>query len=228
MLYNISTVYKMTIKVFYHIYCNQYTLPIVREQITKIIFSGLYEKVFAVYCFVTGEPQYIDEVCNYIQDSGTKFKIPKRIPYDTTYERYTLLEIPNYITPEDKFLYIHSKGVTKGNDNVMYPRMYDWRTYMEYFLIGKHVNFIDSLDHYDVAGVNLNLGGNSHYSGNFWWSTGRYYLTLNFENLKNDSDYFAAEMFLFKNNPNPINFYSSNAYHYEERYPMYRYIDLPK
>lgn len=218
----------MSVKIFYHIYCNQYTPQIVKDQITKIIFSGLYEKASTIYCFVTGEPQYIDEVCNYIQNSGSKFQIPKRIPNDTTYERYTLLEIPNYINPEDKFLYIHSKGVTKANDNEIYPKIYDWRNFMEYFLIAKHEDCIDALDNYDVAGVNLYLVNIPHFSGNFWWSTGRYFLTLDFNFLKNNMDYYLPEMFLLRNNPTHICFYSSNINHYNSLYPMNEYIDLSK
>lgn len=222
----------MSVKIFYHIYCNDKILPIVKDQITKIIFSGLYEKATVIYCFVTGEPEYMEEVCTFIENSGVKFQIPKKIPYDTTYERYTLLEIPNYITPDDKFLYIHSKGIkpkrTTHTDCSIYENVYEWRNYMEYFLISKHTDCIKELNYYDVAGTNFSLGISPHFSGNFWWSTGKYFLTLDFNYLKYDMNYFTPEMFLFRNNPKYINFYTSNIDHYYESYPTKYYVDLDK
>ena len=45
------------IYIFYHIFCNKYTLEVVKDQINKIIFSGLYNKCTKIYCFLTGEEE---------------------------------------------------------------------------------------------------------------------------------------------------------------------------
>ena len=61
--------------VFYHIYCNKNTIDIIKDQCTKIVFSGLYDAVKQVYCFLAGEKNYIDIVAGYIATLPNKFKI---------------------------------------------------------------------------------------------------------------------------------------------------------
>ena len=63
------------IYIFYHIYCNQYTLEVIKDQINKIIFSGLYERCNNIYCFLIGEKNYINICNNYIKKCGKKFSI---------------------------------------------------------------------------------------------------------------------------------------------------------
>ena len=167
--------------VFYHIYCNKLTYDVVKSQIVNIIFSGLYDRVDAINCFLTGEPRYIHELENLIHGSGKKFNVTAKGPHDTTYERFTLLKIHDHITPTDKLLYIHSKGVSKEkSDNIFW-----WKTYMEYFLMVKAEQCIHLLDTYDTVGVKWDKGSSyedyivpDHYSGNFWWTKGSYFLTL--------------------------------------------------
>ena len=162
------------IYVFYHIYCNEKTLTTVKDQVTKIVFSQLYETIKTAYCFLTGEPSEITNIKSFLSNYSSKFQVVAEGPGDTTYERFTLLKIKNYIKPEDKFLYIHTKGVSKDSDAI-----YWWRNYMEYFLIKNGIDCIKLLDNYDTVGVAFSthyIG--AHYSGNFWWSTGKYYLSL--------------------------------------------------
>lgn len=164
--------------VFYHIFCNAHTLPIVKDQSLRIIFSNLYKRADAIYCFLVGEQAKIDEVEGLIKNLGKKFIVAAKGPGDTTYERFTLLQIPKYIKPEDKFLYIHSKGVSKIN-GIGDEAVYWWRTWLEYGLMSRHEECLEKLNEYDVVGVNYSekqIG--KHFSGNFWWATGKYYLTL--------------------------------------------------
>ena len=72
---------------------------------------------------------------------------------------------------------MHSKGVTKPED----PGVYDWRNYLDYFTIYKARDCIELLDKYDVVGANfvdIPESGKYHFSGNYWWTRGSYYLTL--------------------------------------------------
>lgn len=108
---------KSNIYIFYHIYCNSNTYSIVNDQINKIIFSGLYKKIDKVYVFLTGEEYYINDIKKLVQKSGSKFIIADIGINDKSYERFTLLKIHNYINDNDKFLYIHSKGVSKNDNN---------------------------------------------------------------------------------------------------------------
>jgi hypothetical protein len=190
--------------VYYHIYCNEHTLPIVIDQITKIIFSGLYEKVDAINCFVAGNPSYIQSIVTYIQQQGAKFLIREIGENDTTYERFTLLKIAPEIMPDDKFLYLHSKGVTRPSSQPVFA----WRNLMEYYCIAKHENCIDKLNTYDIVGVLWNQYPQSHFSGNFWWSTGKYFLSLP---KYIDNNYISPEMYIGTNNPSYYSFYQTDC-----------------
>ena len=161
--------------VFYHIYCNDNTPSIVKDQCMRIIFSRLYARADKIYCFLAGEQAKIDEMERMINNYGSKFVIAKKGPGDTSYERFTLFEIPKYVKPEDKFLYIHSKGAKSTNAEDIFW----WRTWLEYGVMARHEECLAKLDEYDVVGVNYSekLIG-KHFSGNFWWATGKYYLTL--------------------------------------------------
>jgi len=165
------------IYVFYHIFCNENTIKLVKDQITKILFSELYSIVDKIYCFLVGDNDEIVKVKEFIEYYDDKFTIAKEGPGDKTYERFTLESIKKYIKPEDKFLYIHSKGVKYNGGGE--EQVYWWRTYMEYFLYTKASECIKYLDEHDIVGcIESRFLIGPHFSGNFWWSTGKYYLTL--------------------------------------------------
>jgi len=210
---------KNNIYIFYHIYCNDLTLNVLKDQITKIIWSGLYKKVDKIHCFLSGEEKNINLCSDYIKKSGNKFYISDIGIDDKTYERFTLKKIRKYINKNDKLLYIHSKGISKNNtENIV-----DWRNLMEYFLIHNYDECIKLLDKYDTVGVNKING--YHYSGNFWWTTGTYFLKLPEE--IGDS-YTAPEDYIFIKDPNSYNLYSSGLEsfgHYHNPYPYNKYID---
>lgn len=184
----------MSTYVFYHIYCNENTLDILRDQTMKMIFSGLHKTVDRIYCFLVGKHHYIDTCKEYITYLGAKFKVEAIGVDDTTYERFTLLKIRNYIKPGDKFMYIHTKGVTHPGLN----QIYYWRTFMEYFLMTKHKEIIDVLNTHDIAGIKPRNLPKLHFSGNFWWSTADYYLKLP-DTI--DDDYYAPEFYIGLMNP---------------------------
>ena len=192
------------IYVFYHVYCNHNTAPIVKDQCLRIILSNLYKRVDAIYCFLVGQAEKIAEVESLLKNLGKKFKVAAKGPDDKSYERFTLEKIPEYVKPEDKFLYIHSKGVTDKNfftgEDAKKEAIFWWRTWMEYFLMTQYETCIEKLNEYDIIGVNYSeyLIG-KHFSGNFWWTTGKYYLTL----PKKVPDleirpYNAPEVYIFK------------------------------
>jgi len=178
------------VKIFYHIYCNENTKQIVIDQINKIMFSGLYENTQQIFCFITGKQIHIHEITKLIQiiqRSGKKYLVVAVGIDDTSYERFTLLKIREYISPGEKILYIHSKGVSHDN-TIQYQgwvpglptikeNVSNWRTFMEYYLIAKHPECIKLLDDYDIIGVNYGELP-PHFAGNFWWATSDYFLTL--------------------------------------------------
>ena len=205
--------------IFYHIYCNEYTLPIVIDQITKIVFSGLYEYVDLIYCFLAGEQDYINKIHMYILNQGKKIKIADIGINDTSYERFTLLQIPKYIDDSDKFLYIHSKGITKHSSLPVYT----WRNIMEYYLISKYKDCIEKLETHDAVGIMWEDKPWPHFSGNFWWSNGKYFLSL--PNYINTDDYYATEAYIGSKHPNAFSFHERTHDCYYTYWPFGKYID---
>lgn len=192
--------------IFYHVYCNQYTMPILKDQVSKILFSGLYDKVDSIKCFLAGEQAHMAKLESFLIESGKKFIIVDKGAGDSSFERFTMAKIPKYITDADKFLYIHTKGVSEkhaSNENV-----YWWRTWMEYHLISRHDYCLKMLDTYDIVGVGYTtkmIG--PHFSGNFWWSTGAYYnrLPKNADGTMNiGPGYLEPENFIFSGKPKYI------------------------
>lgn len=186
--------------IFYHVYCNKFTMPILRDQITKIIFSGLYQHVHSIKCFLAGDPEHIDKAVEFLKESGKKFVIEDKGPNDTSFERFTLSKIPRYVTDADRFLYLHTKGVSEkhaDNENV-----YWWRTWMEFNLIQRYEYCLEMLKYHDIVGVGYTtkmIG--PHFSGNFWWSKGSYYKTLPRKDdgsLNIGDGYLEPENFIFK------------------------------
>lgn len=76
-------------------------------------------------------------------------------------------------------LYLHNKGSSKTQSKQSqfhYANICDWRNRMMCFLVDKHEEVFSSLDSgYSSVGCDLHVGkhgnSNSHYSGNFWWTT---------------------------------------------------------
>ena len=185
--------------VFFHIFCNEKTMTIVSDQCMKILFSGLYDKLEAVYCFLTGAKHDIDNIEKLVISMGKKFIVKEKGENDTTFERFTLLKIKPLIKPEDKLLYIHSKGVSK---DVGVNAVYWWRSWMEYFLIAKFKKCLEELDNHDIVGVNYSAESiGPHFSGNFWWATGKYYLSLP-DTI--GPEYNDPETYVFSKNPKHV------------------------
>ena len=213
--------------IFYHVYCNKYTMPILKDQITRIIFSGLYEAVTSVKCFLAGDLKAdIDEVEAFLKDCGEKFTIEEKGEGDRTFERFTLTKIPKYITDADKFLYIHTKGVSeKNNTGDNNQNVYWWRTWMEYHLIHRYEFCLKQLDEHDIVGVGYTtkmIG--PHFSGNFWWSTGAYFKRLSREHSIGEF-YTDPEVYIFKGLPN-FAMADDNSIH--DRYCLYKNPMFPK
>ena len=73
-------------------------------------------------------------------------------------------------TPEARFLYIHTKGVT----SFFNLAVRDWRRYMTFFVVGQHRRCLDALSRSEACGVDLVKEPAFHFSGNFWWARGNY------------------------------------------------------
>lgn len=220
----------MAIKVFFHICAITRAEQVVKEFIRCIHFSGLYDDAHLIYCYLSGTEDIIEKVVSIINTAGCKFVIIKCVPNDTSYERLTLEDIHNHVDKTDKVLYIHSKGVREHYQNNPFQLQCidDWRDAMLYYLIRHYKKCIEKLEEYDTVGMQYSKVyeiRNPHWSGNFWWVRGDYFLTLPH---KIGSEYHDPELnFLFVNNPRFVEIYRivDNKDRYHHRYEPFKYID---
>ena len=176
------------IRVFYHV-CAVGPLweSIVRDQLTKVVFSGLYDAMASFHCYVCGPEAAAAAAL--VAQYGDKFRVERVAPDDATYERLTILSIPSHVRPGDKILYFHTKGVTKPDNG----HVYYWRALMEYHLIARWRECVALLDASVAVGCNYSDGPSPHFSGNFWWCTADYFLELP---RHIDDDYYAPEFYV--------------------------------
>lgn len=161
------------LRVVYHICATGPWEGIVRDQLTKLVFSGLYECLAAVHCCISGpEATRVPAV---VTEYGSKVRVEHVDPEDDTYERMTLTRMRQWVEPDDRVLYIHTKGVTKPDSLCVYH----WRFFMEYYLVHRWRECVSALDGgAHVVGVMFRARPHPHFSGNFWWCTGAHALRL--------------------------------------------------
>ena len=147
---------------------------------------------------MVGDSNILVQVVELLESSGKKFHIEDISTEDTSYERFTILKINQFLNPQDFFLYIHTKGITRSGSEKQCSE--DWRHFMEYYLIYKYEMCIGKLiQGYHTVGANLQYEPSPHYSGNFWWCKAEYFLSLDTKNMERSfygSTYLACEMFL--------------------------------
>jgi len=221
----------MSTYIFYHICCTDSAFGIVNDQITKIIYSGLYDKVTKIYCCLVGvNPYILHDISCILEQHGNKFAILAYGQNDTTYERFTLTKIKELVQPADKILYLHTKGVTH-TESVPRLSVASWRNMMEYFLIGRYEQCLADLDTHDAVGIMWHgthqpqfKGVNyMHFSGNFWWTTGAYFRSLP---EKIGDEYWDPEMYIGKGNPKIKCYYDPPGFNpYRDTVQMRKYID---
>ena len=157
-----------------HIDCNHNTRFTIKDKLTKIIFSGLYEKVDKIYYYLSGNKFTFQHVRMIMSFYGAKF-VPVNLSEPNWSEMHTLLHIREMIQPEDKFLYI-SEG---GGDDWAAPAP---EVSAEFRLYTNFNKIIKLLDTSHIVGVRYNEYYEEmhipHLYGKLWWSNGVYYLNL--------------------------------------------------
>jgi hypothetical protein len=145
-------------------------LDILTDQINYIKNTGLYDKLDYILIIALGKQiklTFLDYKIKVIYRSSNCLK-----------NEYPVIKFIKNISDKldfnIKILYIHVKGILQK------PHSYEWRKYLEYFLIEKHDLCLKNLDSYCCVGVNqqyyfddINKYKN-HFSGNFWWVNSSY------------------------------------------------------
>jgi hypothetical protein len=106
------------------------------------------------------------------------------------------------IEDDDYIFYFHTKGASKINTG-LYELESNWRKNLNYYLITKYTEVIRNLKEYNTFGYQLEEldNGINIYSGNFWWSTGKYIKTINTDDV-DKTDRYNAELKFIQNGKN--------------------------
>ena len=226
----------MDIRVFYHICAMGPWKEIVEDQMEQLVESGLCAAAHSIRCYVLGSPASVAACQALLSSFGEKVIIQATNSVDKLDEYFTVSDIANHIAPESKVLYLHSKGVTRfgtdtyrlGDKEIAVPNLYsnvtDWRHMMEFFLIYQWKVCVRELDTHDAVGVNYVRWPSKtwgHFSGNFWWCTGKYFLTL-------AERVWSPEVHVGRNDPKVKELFNSGLAghgHYLHSYPKTKYVD---
>lgn len=215
----------MGLKVFYHVCAMNDALTIVKEQVTALHISGLYSAADSIHVCVLGEVHRTLPIVQFLHQAGKKFRMEEVCPNNTLYERFTLNYMRAIIEPNDVAFYFHTKGVSRMTME-LYPCFEQWARML---LIMSLKNFQDTVrslqtNECDAAGVNFLIGNHPpHFSGNFWWVRGDYYLSLD---PHIGPGYTDPEMYVCSKQPRVKLLYQSNRSHFMQPTSMLEYVDL--
>lgn len=193
------------VKVFYHVMAKGGYRDIIRQQMSGLILSGLYRKAAVIHAFVLADTnEDLAAASELLSEFGQKVQIMEQSLNTTRMERLTLESIGRLVQKQDRVLYMHSKGVTYAASSEIGTNAFWWSLFMQYHLIQGHAKCTALLDSYDVVGVKwenmqrADAKPGYHFSGNFWWATGAYLLTLD---PKIGDLYHDPELFIGSNAP---------------------------
>jgi hypothetical protein len=195
--FNNTNIYKNGNVCFIHV-CNIKTndeymgQKIFLDQINYIRTTKLYDKLDYIYVTILGEffnlPQDNKIKLIYYSDNTNEWEFP---------HINNIKKFSDNLNININILQIHTKGVLNK------PHSYEWRKYLEYFLIEKYDVCLEALENYHSVGVNAQYYFDeenklrNHYSGNFWWAKSNY--IKNLEPLRNDTDRYTTEHWLIGN-----------------------------
>jgi len=209
---------QITSGIYYHCFCvNDYEDRVLRT-FEKIKRTGLLDQIDCIKLVCVGRPS--QQIMN----------LPKvetiLCRSNCIHEAITL----NYMYHSNTYnnvLYLHSKGVTRLKNK----SVNDWIDYMEYFCIERYQDRLKDLQQYDATGVLMQYNyeltpPQLHYSGNFWWATGKHIRTLS---PCDESNRHCAESWICTNTQGNYNcIHSSGLDHYQSEYVREKYTkELP-
>jgi hypothetical protein len=204
------------IAVFYHIYQVGNWQKIFNEQFGAVEQSGLFDAADFINFGINGtmgvEHPKIHSVINDNQHMEETETLKSLLDFS--------INNPGY-----KTLYIHTKGVNKYVN-----LMDDWRKMMNYFCVERWEEVVPLLDVYDAVGCNYVektwLGHYPHFSGNFWWSSTDYLVTLDHSFLETTRRW-DREFWIGTGKGKMHEMYNSEVDHFQQPYPRINYVNKP-
>lgn len=210
------------INIFYHMYCVNNYVELFENTLGKIKRSGLYDIIDKIYLCAN----YNEEIV-FNKNIKEDIKINIKTFNENTHGEFnTLNSLWDFCQNNDgKVLYLHSKGVTRPNQQPVS----DWRDFMEYYAIEKYSNCLDKLNEYDTVGVKLLIENTSsifHYSGNIWWANTSYIKKIKqLKNCERFNDRMYCELWLLDNNfHRAFSMFNTDKGNYSERFLRQEYI----
>ena len=213
------------ILVFSHNYINHNWFEIVEEQLSKLVYSGLYDNATEIYYGAYAHDQF--QLFKFIDlvkfwDTKNKIRIVNHPFNDGEKQTLILLQetVKNY--PDANVLYYHTKGITSLQTHEQhlgsldYKNIESWRHVMEYFNIEQWEDSIANLrsnEIIDTAGcLYVNESGYPYqffYAGNFWWAKSSYLNKL--PDMKERDNRMGCELWIGSIEHDWINFYSGKG-----------------
>lgn len=162
------------ILIFFHVMALNHVLAIIDTEVTALYYSGLYDRVDAIYVFLAWTPEQPSkrkQVRTFFARQGAKFQIVTESSNSTRFERLTLEAMPAMINDDDRVFYMHSKGVSRVDVDEREKRRLATAK-MLFWVVGRHDLCLEALRTHDTVGVQYRAQPAPHWSGNFWWATG--------------------------------------------------------
>ena len=173
----------MKLNVYYHIWAPQddYLVRfLIDEQIKRLELNSLTNQA-TVHVSVVGKAAGV--ISNYVKKIYHA-NIRQTITKEEGWELHTLKLMHNdcIADPDQYVMYMHTKGLShfynSPTNTPWASNVNTWRKFMEYVCIDEWRDCVKDLEHCDATGMNLYKEPFTHYSGNFWWSTGEHIAKL--------------------------------------------------
>jgi hypothetical protein len=167
------------IGIVYHCYLVNNWKEIVKQQLSRVKDSGLYDAADLFYITVNRKEESQEVEFKELVAEYSKVQIEFFI--HNSYEYPGIKKVKELGDQYDdlKILYFHAKGVSNNYIRPNQPEISEkkvrniraWSECLEYFLIDKWKESVDKLDEFDNVGVTCIYGW---YWGNFWWSQSKH------------------------------------------------------
>jgi hypothetical protein len=181
------------IRVYYHLYAIDGVENIIDEQLT--LLNKIKEPFeLTVGLSVSNESYNYDYLLDKVHPSIIKCS-------ENEFLTLNLIQ-QDEIEDDDYIFYFHTKGASKINTK-LYEKESNWRKILNYHLIVRYVDVLKYLKEYNTFSFQLEEleNGVDIYSGNFWWSTGKYIKSINTDNV-DKTDRYNAELNFIQNGEN--------------------------
>ena len=184
-------------------------LDIFLDQINNIKISGLYDKLDYIFVTLLGNHVYLP------QDYKIKLIYYSSNSLELEYPSIIRIKYFSDIIPKNiNILYINNNSILQKSNS------FDYREYLEYFLIINNNICLNELKYYNCIGVNqqfycnTDYNNKNHFYGNFWWSKTYYIKKLSILN-ENSNDVDLKHYLLNNDKKNDPRYYLS--LHYTEK-----------